>query len=112
MLKKQRKRRSDRNHVIYRVDLDRDFYIGVTVKEIGKTPLKSALRRWQKHVSRAKREDKDWKLCRVIRKNDLASFRITVVSVVRGKTEAHKAERLLINKFNPTLNTDKRKAEK
>lgn len=105
----KRKRRSDRNHVIYRVDLNDASYIGVTVKEQGKTPLRSALRRWQKHVSRAKREDKDWRLCVAIRSNDLTSFSVRVLAVVRGKTEAHKMERVLIRKFNPRLNTDVRK---
>lgn len=103
----KRKRRSDRNHVIYRVDLGRDFYIGVTVDGY-KNPLKSALRRWQKHVSRARRENKKWKLCSVIRKHDLESFKISVVAVVRGKSDAHAVERKLIVKRKPTLNTDKR----
>ena len=108
----KRKRRSDRNHVIYRIDIGSDFYIGVTVKETGKTPLKSAIRRWQKHVSRAERENKDWLLCKVIRDSEVTSFKVTVVSVIRGKAAAHKAERILINKFNPSLNTDKRKVAK
>lgn len=107
MFKSKRKPRTDRNHVIYRVDLGSDFYIGVTVNA-NKNPLKSAMRRWQKHVSRAMRENKNWKLCTVIRKHDLKSFKISVIKVVRGKSEAHKAERILINRFNPNLNTDKR----
>ena len=111
MLEKRRKRRSDRNHVIYRVDMGKDFYIGVTVKETGKSAMKSALRRWQKHVSRANRENHDWKLCKIIRKRNLDGFTILVLDVVRGKAAAHKTERMFIHKFNPTLNTDKRKAK-
>jgi len=106
MMNCKRKRRSDRNHVIYRVDCGKDFYIGVTVVET--TALKSAMRRWQKHVSRAGREGHAWKLCKVIRKNGAEAFTIRVVKVVRGKAEAHTAERLLIKKFRPTLNTDTR----
>ena len=57
----KRKLRSDRNHVLYRVEcIDTgDSYIGVTGAQ-GHAFLRSVKLRWQKHVSRAKCENKNW----------------------------------------------------
>ena len=63
-----RKKRSDRNHVLYRVICQDtgDSYIGLTVAQ-GQAFVRSVKVRWQKHVSRAIREDKDWSMCQFIR---------------------------------------------
>jgi hypothetical protein len=82
-------------------------YIGVTYVEKA-NPIKSLRRRWQKHVLRALTEDRNWKLCKAIRKYGPESFEVRVVTVVRGKTVAHKVEREMIRKQDPKLNSDKR----
>lgn len=102
-----RKRRSDRNHIVYKITLNTQEYIGVTAVE-KRNPEYSAKRRWQKHVSRAKREDKNWKLYAMIRKHGPEKFQISVVQVVRGKSAAHSVERQLIRERKPKLNTDVR----
>ena len=101
-----RKKRSDRNHVLYRVECTDtgDSYIGVTVAQ-GQAFLRSVKVRWQKHVSRAKCENKNWAFCEFIRSNTDADFRYEVLEIVRGRKPAHQRERELIAEFEPTLNT-------
>ena len=107
--KSPRKKRSDRRQVIYKLEVASEFYIGLTVFE--RTEKKSVVRRFQKHVSRAKVETgKKWALCKAIRKYGAEAFKISVVKTVRGKAAAHTFERALIMKMKPTLNTDIRKA--
>lgn len=109
MKKKSRKKRSDRRHVIYKLEVASEFYIGLTVFE--RTEKKSVVRRFQKHVSRAKVETgKKWALCKAIRKHGAEAFKLTVVKTVRGKAEAHTFERELILSLKPSLNTDIREA--
>jgi hypothetical protein len=102
----KRKPRSDRNHVLYRVEcMDTgDSYIGLTVAK-GHAFLRSVKVRWQKHVSRAMREDKDWAFCTAIRDNTDAEWRYEVLEVVRGRKPAHQRERELISLYEPSLNT-------
>ena len=101
-----RKKRSDRNHVLYRVICQDtgDSYIGLTVAQ-GQAFVRSVKVRWQKHVSRAIREDKDWSMCQFIRDNASASFTYEVLEIVRGRKSAHQRERELITDLEPTLNT-------
>lgn len=101
-----RKKRSDRNHVLYRVTcLDTgDSYIGLTVAQ-GQAFLRSVKVRWQKHVSRAMREDKAWNFCEFLREFRDAEYRYEVIEVIRGRKPAHQRERELIREYNPTLNT-------
>jgi hypothetical protein len=101
-----RKKRSDRNHVLYKITCvdTGDSYIGLTVAQ-GQAFLRSVKIRWQKHVSRAKREDKAWKLCEFLRQYDDATWSYEVVEVVRGRKPAHQRERELIEECQPTLNT-------
>ena len=106
--KPRRKRRSDRRHVIYKLEVRGLTYVGVTVFE--RTEKRSAVRRFQKHVSRAKRDGKKWSLCRAIRKFGPEAFKVSVVKTVRGKADAHAFERKLILKLKPVLNTDIREA--
>jgi hypothetical protein len=67
-------------------------------------------RRWNKHVQRALKEGKSWKLCEAIRKHGAEKFSVRIVAVVRGKTQAHVIEREMIREIRPSLNTDKRGA--
>ena len=101
-----RKKRSDRNHVVYRVELTDtgDSYIGVTVAQ-GAAYLRSVKVRVQKHFSRAKVEDKSWAFCEAIRANPDGNWRYEVLEVVRGRKPAHQRERELIALYEPTLNT-------
>lgn len=104
----KRKRRTDRNHLVYRVSVDEHSYIGVTVVSFNGNKNRSLKRRWQKHVQRAMAEGHDWKLCRAIRKHGPDAFTVEILDVVRGKAEAHNVERELIRGLNPNLNTDTR----
>lgn len=107
-IKKTRKRRTDRNHAIYMIERKNsdDFYIGVTGKGAGVSLARSVEIRLIKHIRRANTENKDWTLCKQIRKYGGDAFTISVLEIVRGKKEAHQRERELIRKFKPTLNTD------
>jgi hypothetical protein len=108
MESKKRKRRSDRNHAIYKIVVGEEFYIGVTVVDgTVKTSLK---RRLGKHWSRS-RTDKarwGWKIYKALRRIEREEAHIELVEVVRGKVAAHKRERDLIKIEAPTLNSDVR----
>lgn len=104
---KKRKRRTDRNHVIYVIRNVKtgQEYIGLTVVVFNGNADRSAFRRVQKHVQRAYAEDKGWTLSNSIRKYGVDSFEYDVVEVVRGKKAAHTRETELINELQPALNT-------
>lgn len=101
-----RKRRSDRNHVVYRVTCvdTGDTYIGITVAQ-GHAFVRSVKVRWQKHVSRARCENKDWAFCTALRELADCSWTYEVLEIVRGRKNAHQRERQLIAEQTPTLNT-------
>lgn len=104
---KPRKRRTDRNHIIYQITVDGQAYVGITYKE--KTVAHSLQRRAHKHYYRATVEQKQWLLCKALR--TLASkelIDIRPLEIVRGKAQAHKRERELIAEMKPQLNSDKR----
>jgi hypothetical protein len=111
MMKEQtmtRKKRTDRNHIIYEIVTAEGSYIGVTAKTES-TVLKSIRARAAKHFYRAKKESKNWLLCEVLRgyaSKDEVDIR--PLEMIRGKAEAHTRERELIALLNPALNTDKR----
>lgn len=102
---KRRKKRSDRKHIVYELSVGSMSYIGVTFVE-KQSPKRSMRRRWQKHVRRALTENRDWKLCKAIRKHGPKAFSVQVLEVIRGKSAAHNRERVLIRRYNPLLNTD------
>ena len=101
-----RRKRNDRNYVLYQIVAEDtgDNYIGLTVAT-GRAFLRSVKVRVQKHMSRAKREDKNWALCEFIRKNPDAALTYEVLDVVRGRKKAYEIERQYIEEFQPTLNT-------
>ena len=103
-----RKKRSDRNHIIYELRVAGGNYIGVTAKTES-TVLKSVKARAAKHFYRAKTESKNWLLCRALRslvsKDDIE---IRVHEIVRGKAMAHRREVEIRRGISPTLNTDVR----
>jgi hypothetical protein len=104
-----RKKRSDRNHVIYLITnvLTGHQYIGITAAT-GRAFNRSAKVRLQKHFSRARKENWEWKLYM-----DMANYmddlelvyEVNVLDVVRGKEQAHLKEMELVKKYKPTLNT-------
>ena len=106
--KAPRKKRVDRNHIIYELRVNGLNYIGVTAKT-ETTVLKSVRARAAKHFYRAKTECKNWLLCIELRK--LASkddIEIIVHEIVRGKAEAHRREVEIRRTVKPALNTDVR----
>ena len=103
-----RKKRADRNHIIYELRVNGLNYIGVTAKTES-TVNKSVLARAAKHFYRAKTENKDWALCIELRKlADKSEIEVLVHEVIRGKAAAHKREVELRRQIRPALNTDTR----
>ena len=107
MLKKTRKRRSDRNQVIYLIQntLTGEEYIGLTALSYKGNVYKTLRRRMQKHLQRALAESKDWGLCESLRTHGPENFVFGKLEIVRGKKEAHVRETSLIKEYSPALNT-------
>jgi hypothetical protein len=103
-----RKKRADRNHIIYELVVNGKNYIGVTAKTES-TVGKSVRVRANKHFYRAKTEDKNWLLCAELRKLDSKDeIECYIHEVIRGKAEAHKREVEIRRMVKPVLNTDTR----
>lgn len=106
---KKRKRRSDRNQVIYyiRNTVTNDLYIGLTAVCYAGNIKRTLIRRMQKHMQRAQTENKNWGLSRALRQCQATDFVFGPLEVVRGKKAAHARETELIKQYNPSLNTFK-----
>jgi hypothetical protein len=103
-----RKKRTDRNHIIYELRVNGLNYIGVTAKT-ETTVNKSVLARAAKHYYRAKTEGKTWLLCQALRTlNSKDEIEVLVHEVIRGKAAAHRREVELRRELQPILNTDTR----
>jgi hypothetical protein len=103
-----RKKRVDRNHIIYELVINGKNYIGVTAKTES-TVGKSVRVRANKHFYRAKTEDKNWLLCAELRKIDSKEeIECYIHEVIRGKAEAHRREVEIRRAVRPVLNTDVR----
>jgi hypothetical protein len=102
-----RKRRSDRNQVIYFIQdvVTLEYYIGLTAMEFKGNVRKTLVRRMQKHMQRALTENKNWGLSRALREHGAERFVFGVIEIVRGKRPAHARETELINTMQPSLNT-------
>jgi len=107
MLRVTRKRRSDRNQVIYFIEdvVTREVYIGLTALSFKGNVYRTLRRRMQKHMQRALAENKDWGLSRALRERGAERFVFGIVEVVRGKKAAHARETEFINTLQPALNT-------
>jgi len=108
-MKIKRKRRSDRNQVIYYIQnvVTDDFYIGLTALSFKGNVRKTLHRRMQKHLQRALAENKNWGLSVALRAHGTDCFVYGPVEVVRGKKSAHARETQLIKELDPSLNTFK-----
>jgi len=103
-----RRKRVDRNHIIYELRVPAGNYIGVTAKTES-TVAKSVRVRANKHFYRAHSENKAWTLCVALRElTDKMDIEIVVHAIVRGKAEAHKEEVRIRREVRPNLNTDTR----
>ena len=102
-----RKRRTDRNQVIYYIQdtVTLEYYIGLTAVSFKGNVFRTLRRRMQKHMQRALTENKDWGLSRALREQGAKRFVFGVVEIVRGKRPAHARETELINTLQPALNT-------
>jgi hypothetical protein len=97
-----RKKRNDRNYILYQLTVDDQTYIGLTVA-VGRAFLRSVKVRVQKHLSRAKVENKDWTICAALQNAEVIQYE--VLEVVRGRKNAYARERELIAECQPELNT-------
>ena len=102
-----RKRRTDRNQVIYYIRdvVTLEYYIGLTALSFKGNVFKTLRRRMQKHMQRAMTENKDWGLSRALRERGAERFVFGTLEIVRGKRPAHARETELINTLQPALNT-------
>lgn len=101
-----RKKRVDRTHYIYLLEVQGLRYVGTTAKTES-TARKSVMARFNKHWYRAQKEDKNWLLCEALRAcADRSEVEVKILAVVRGKAEGHKEEVRLRRELRPELNSD------
>jgi hypothetical protein len=102
-----RKRRTDRNQVIYYIRdiVTLEYYIGLTALSFKGNVFRTLRRRMQKHMQRAMTENKNWGLSRALRERGAERFEFGTLEIVRGKRPAHSRETELINTLQPALNT-------
>jgi len=100
-----RKKRNDRNYVLYSLTTSAgDSYVGLTVAR-GQAFLRSVKVRVQKHLSRARKENRSWTLYEFLRKHPETKLKYEVLEIVRGRKPAYTRERELIAFYKPNLNT-------
>ena len=101
-----RKRRNDRNHVIYQITAPNgDRYIGITFVR-GRAFKRSAKIRWEAHMRNALDYGRDNLLSLSIREHGVEGFKREILEVVRGKKATHARERELIAEMKPELNME------
>ncbi len=101
-----RKRRNDRNHVIYQITAPNgERYLGVTFAR-GRAFKRSAKIRWEAHLRNALQYDRQNLLSVAIREQGQKGFAREVLEIVRGKQNAHDRERELIRLIQPELNME------
>jgi hypothetical protein len=103
----KRKRRTDRNHIIYYIKdvVTNDLYIGLTAMCFNGNVKKTLTRRMQKHLQRALSENKSWNLSIALKTKGPENFVYGPIEVIRGKSQAHAKEIEMIHTYSPVLNT-------
>ena len=101
-----RKKRNDRNHIIYQLTSpDGERYIGVTYVR-GRAYKKSAKIRFEAHCRNAFQYGHETLLSKALRKHGEQTFVREVLEIIRGKQNAHDRERDLIADIQPALNME------
>ncbi len=107
-----RKKRSDRNHLIYMITCTStsERYIGVTVMKKS-AKWKTLYQRWGGHLYKALVLKEAWGLSAAIRKHGEENFCLEIIDVVRGKKAAFATEAALINSLKTELNTRRKTSQ-
>jgi len=101
-----RKRRNDRNHIIYQLTAPNgDRYVGITFAR-GRAYKRSTAIRFRAHVRNANEYSLENLLSYSIREHGAENFKKEILEIVRGKQNAHDRERELIAVFRPELNME------
>ena len=102
---KNRKRRTDRNYVIYKLTCKPtgEIYIGLVVAT-GRAFKRSVKNRFRGHTRDALEYGREAILSDAIRDYGVKSFKREVVEIVRSKKAAHAYELGLIKGLQPELN--------
>ena len=100
-----RKKRSDRNHIIYQITntVTKEIYIGVTVSD-QRQYQKSLRSRWLRHIYKANVLNTNFTTSESIREHGPDVFEQNIIKIVRGKSAAFAFEAQLINEIKPELN--------
>ena len=103
--KTRRTARKDSSFIIYEaVSATGENYIGLT-RKTETTVLKSLKERWSKHLSRARCENREWRLYEYMRAGGLEqTWEHRVLAIIRGRAEAYAWERAVVKEQQPTLN--------
>jgi hypothetical protein len=101
-----RKKRSDRNHIIYQITntITQEIYIGVTVTD-QRQYQKALHSRWLRHIYKANIIKANFTISENIRTYGAEVFEKNIIKVIRGKAAAFEFESTLINEIKPQLNT-------
>ena len=99
----KRTARKDSNFIIYVATHNGQSYIGLTRKGTA-TVHKAVKERWRKHISRARHEDRAWRLYEYIKAGNWEGWQHQVLDIIRGRAEAYAYERALVKEIQPELN--------
>ena len=101
-----RKRRNDRNHIIYLLTAPNgDRYVGITFAR-AKAYKRSVKIRFRAHTRNANEYGHVNLLSHSIREHGADNFKKEILEIVRGKQNAHDRERQLIAALQPELNME------
>lgn len=105
-MKKPRKKRCDRNHLVYLLTSPSGKrYVGVTYAR-GRAYKASLRQRWLTHCRNANVYNYDTCISACIREEGADKFERKILKVIRGKDEAHALEREMISSMKPELNME------